>query len=696
MERPGGRTKEEANIHRTLQVSIAISVGATEAGKVAWSRWLNDGFGYWWVSSSGFSFFHNDGGHGQIIEAMLSLTLALVVLDLALEVGARMFGRRLTQWAHAGTWLLLSLLGAADLALNIGAGGARVSLPLVLFAITECGYVFRMVLPWLHFVLASLVLMILLVVLLLPVLVRLTRAAPECRVPWACKLAVGVYCGGALWRCRSASQGVGADLLSQLSSDALAMLTGTLLPEDSREVLASHGTTFSTATTFFPPILLFHWEAGADILLDRSNASATPYLRRLVQRPDVFSGSAIAGVPVTLKTAWEVLCGLPASSTADFREQGSGLRQECLPRALKRCCGYRSVLAKMDTELPDLPRRVFGFEETIVAEDEHGLLEKLRQLLASWGALNASSPAFVYFYGGDAHPPYYANRVDTSERGFAVEELMDVFLALNRRTDAVAKRLSEFWPPPRKASSHWQKENGLAFTFGDHGEQLSGADPPPHGNLVSPDVSRTMMAFEARSFASRVASPGLFRMADVYATIADLVGLELKGKLFVGTSLFGKLEAQSQSRRFGVASFSFYRPGDLAAAHFRASDGQICAAEFHRGSQGWKLFKADSLQDLFGSGKSLSSVEADPSSTCANESMAALSWALKQRQAMNTLLTESNVHAAWLLASVRAAVSRAAAMARWLLKRMLRPFLPPPATNCSSGKPARDGTRNEF
>ena len=260
----------------------------------------------------------------------------------------------------------------------------------------------------------------------------------------------------------------------------------------------------------------------------------------------------------------------------------------------------------MDTELPDLPRRVFGFEailtqtssacslelfcqittlnqthrvisffllldisasfeETIVAEDEHGLLEKLRQLLASWGALNASSPAFVYFYGGDAHPPYYPNRVDSSERGFAVEELMDVFLALNRRTDAVAKRLSEFWPPPRKASSRWQKENGLAFTFGDHGEQLSGADPPPHGNLVSPDVSRTMMAFEARSFSSRVVSPGLFRMADVYATIADLVGLELKGKLFVGTSLFGKLEAQSQSRRFGVASFSFYRPGPCSS-----------------------------------------------------------------------------------------------------------------------------------
>ncbi|CAE7306217.1 KDM1B [Symbiodinium sp. CCMP2456] len=1146
MERPCGRTKEEANIHRTLQVSIAISVGATEAGKVAWSRWLNvpqlnrQSLGApsgtqlpfrWPELAEGRSVplwdfevnaFYFRGSDAVVVVCQISL------LKSGLQSAVARVLMRI-RWAHAGIWLLLSLLGAADLALNIGAGGARVSLPLVLFAITECGYVFRMVLPWLHFVLASLALMILLVVLLLPVLMRLTRAAPECRVPWACKLALGVYCGGALWRCRSASQGVGADLLSQLSSDALAMLTGTLLPVDSREVLASHGTTFSTATTFFPPILLFHWEAGADILLDRSNASATPYLRRLVQRPDVFSGSAIAGVPVTLKTAWEArffvgcqhlplpifvskarltsamaslvsfdemnpkaVIASPRSLQAckqegvlpqelvfkpfeafqdrnlsprlqklrfDFFEakrrdllaaarrardsimsdehrekessnqqlalvaKESGLskgailalnsdtlkleRQKLLraqeterswlksalnselhqlkqlesanqtlsaeaedrldkireqsrkmkemndkraemeerkqmemearqklekqlakeefhkqqlelqnkqkedAKRLKEAYErqvrdaerkrqierekaekreqeardlqarkeemraqdqrridlmaqkqeafrellrdrkdardmkiYNSIQANQDLEhkrREDFERKqseemereerlmqalalkqeesakrsfqtmmrrkviqeeatrkaeerrgaildqqeeteyrlmehdakkeryldfkreldalraknkdinverqrrredaereaiaeavkkkdekidhmhaerhrmwelrraaqaeaykaraqvkdeilrqriaskfdskklevklesvmqsdLFSAKETIVAEDEHGLLEKLRQLLASWRALNASSPAFVYFYGGDAHPPYYANRVETSERGFAVEELMDVFLALNRRTDAVAKRLSEFWPPPRKASSRWQKENGLAFTFGDHGEQLSGADPPPHGNLVSPDVSRTMMAFEARSFASRVASPGLFRMADVYATIADLVGLELKGKLFVGTSLFGKLEAQSQSRRFGVASFSFYRPGDLAAAHFRASDGQICAAEFHRGSQG-RLF-ARSLRERkepfirgglvrfaaksrllatvrlrwsftapVGGGQEVHACQADPSSTCANESMAALSWALKQRQAMNTLLT---------------------------------------------------------
>ena len=37
--------------------------------------------------------------------------------------------------------MVLCMLGTADLALNVGAGGARVSLPLVLFAVTEFGYV---------------------------------------------------------------------------------------------------------------------------------------------------------------------------------------------------------------------------------------------------------------------------------------------------------------------------------------------------------------------------------------------------------------------------------------------------------------------------------------------------------------------------------------------------------------------------
>lgn len=181
-----------------------------------------------------------------------------------------------------------------------------------------------------------------------------------------------------------------------------------------------------------------------------------------------------------------------------------------------------------------------------------------------------------YFYGGDAHPPYYASKVDPSERGYANDsELLDVFLALNRRTDRVAEQLAEIWPPKRSLGP-WRREHGMAFYLGDHGEQLIGHDPPPHGNLVSPDVSRTLMAFEARAFVANFQSHSLVRMADIYATIAAAVGLTLNGSLFVGRSLLGgrssggshgsslslkQNEEQQEKGHSALFSFSFYRPG---------------------------------------------------------------------------------------------------------------------------------------
>ncbi|CAJ1432260.1 unnamed protein product [Effrenium voratum] len=279
-------------------------------------------------------------------------------------------------------------------------------------------------------------------------------------------------------------------------------------------------------------------------------------------------------------------------------------KRECLPRALRRCCNYRSVLAKTDQELPDLPRRVFGFEETIVAEDMDALLPKLHKLLLSWDAYNASVPVFVYFYGGDAHPPYYPHRVANWERGYTEDQLLDVFLALSRRTDTVLEQLKEIWPPPLRAEAGrgFGPEHGLAFLLGDHGEQLTGSDPPPHGNLVSSDVTRTMLALEARAFASQVRRPArrLVRPADVYATVAQLCSLRLQGDLFVGKSLLGEEGHEA------INSFSFYRPGDLAAVHFQSAD-LICSAEFRRPSSGWALHQVDASAVGFGHGKALAS-----------------------------------------------------------------------------------------
>lgn len=56
-------------------------------------------------------------------------------------VGILLFPRaRPPRRLHVSIVLLLGTLCTADLALAVGAGGARVSLPLVLFAVTECGY----------------------------------------------------------------------------------------------------------------------------------------------------------------------------------------------------------------------------------------------------------------------------------------------------------------------------------------------------------------------------------------------------------------------------------------------------------------------------------------------------------------------------------------------------------------------------
>ncbi|CAK9001398.1 Lysine-specific histone demethylase 1B, partial [Durusdinium trenchii] len=185
------------------------------------------------------------------------------------------------------------------------------------------------------------------------------------------------------------------------------------------------------------------------------------------------------------------------------------------------------------------------------------LLPKLHEHLKSWDAYNGT-PVFVYFYGGEAHPPYYASRVEPHERGWAPDPLMDVFLALHRRTDQVARELAEIWPPRPRVDGKWKKEHGLAFYLGDHGEQLTGHDPPPHGNLVSPDVSRTLLALEARAWKTKSHSGGLVRMADVYATVAQVVGMEMNGPLFLGRNL---LSAANSSQHAAISSFSFYRPG---------------------------------------------------------------------------------------------------------------------------------------
>ncbi|CAJ1432259.1 unnamed protein product [Effrenium voratum] len=63
---------------------------------------------------------------------------------------------------------------------------------------------------------------------------------------------------------------------------------------------------------------------------------------------------------------------------------------------------------------------------------------------------------------------------------------------------------------------------------------------------------------------------------------------------------------------------------------------------------------------------------------CEREALPWLRKALRQRQQIKELLTESNVHAAWLMASMKLAAAKAKSLTSWALRQLLRPFLPPP------------------
>jgi len=647
--------------HRVLHLLLACVLAASELAKVAYSRFQSRGYGYWWVNSSGFSV--GDQGCGGVIQnAGCALGVTVVLLEIILSAIQMSMpvpvGRPMAFACHLAICIFLCPMAAADLALYVGAGGARVSLPLVLFALSETKYAFSVARPWMWVLVGSVLCIVAFVAMVALVLAALVRQTPQVRTPRTIKM---LFFGLCSWRLVNEShkqEGVGADMLSQLGADSIAMWKGNFMSKPLDGKLSAHRVRLDhQKVQQYPPFLVFHWEAGGRDLLAQATApqevkTPVPFLRSLASSGQMSLNRGFVSMPMTLKSAWEVLCGMPPALTSDFREHGSALRRECLPRVLKECCGYRSILAKTDKELPDLPRRVFGFEEVIVAETNEELLMLIRKRLAELGALNGSVPVFLYFYAGDAHAPYTPDRVDVSELGYSNHTAEDVMFALHRRADRAAEALSEFWPPRPTEEGKWGPEHGLAIYFGDHGEVVRGVEPPPHGNLVSSQVSQVMLGVEGRSFFPRGKAPqqssGVRRIADVFNTVTDVLSLQVPGMLHWGKSL---LKAQGHAT---ASSFSFYRPTELAAVHFQdaSPSHEPHTIEFVRGPTGW-ISQAEGLL------------------TDNNSAREQLLEANRFRDKVNTLLTESNVHAAWLLARTVSTLKTAFRVARRAIAKLL-------------------------
>eukprot|EP00927_Polykrikos_kofoidii_P030187 TRINITY_DN26017_c0_g1_i1.p1 TRINITY_DN26017_c0_g1~~TRINITY_DN26017_c0_g1_i1.p1 ORF type:complete len:769 (-),score=107.00 TRINITY_DN26017_c0_g1_i1:236-2542(-) len=745
--------------HSALHSWILIAVVGSETTKVVWNSMCFDGTGYWWMRADGFSM--EGSGSGLLIEAGCVLTLFILLLDAVLMVLRVSVGTVAALCLHVLVAFALSVLALADAALVVGGGGARVSLPLVLFVIGEPAYVFSVVRPWLHLIavgfLVACFTAVACVLATVAVFARAAAALP-CQSLSQCAafqvmvarssflravlFAMSFQC---VWISRLDCEKSPGDLLSQLAIDAASISSGVVPASDQYADIAEHRAEISGESITKLPILLFHWEAAGAALLDHIAAAAgrghprhgaqncsrtaTPFLCGLLssRSEDVPLASAFVQVPMTLKTAWEVLCGIPPAMTSDFREQGSTLRRQCLPRLLKRCCGYWSILAKTDHELPELPRRVFGFDETIIHRDSGQLLVLLRKRLDELGALGPftegrqTPPVLVYYYSDEAHAPYTLDRMPPGSTKVATSA-QDVFFEMHSQTDEVARRLSEFWPPPMRRNNSVEEFSGggLSVYFGDHGENIYSDSPIPHGQGVSRDEAEIMLVSVDGTFgatpsfssytatARRQRSVGLRRPADIFATITERLGIRISGRLHVGKSLH-------RNGHRALSTFSFYRPSDRVSVHVvdehESAVSAVQSTSFHRSLSGWIVDADKHARYVHGSDHSVSGIvgcdstvgngrctdepcivadtkrcrRTESSDSCQDKGQLQrlcidaetfLTSALVARDDVNRLLTASNVYAAWCISRLELAARQAAVAARSLLAILTGALLP--------------------
>mmetsp|Transcript_39183 Transcript_39183/g.92226 ORF Transcript_39183/g.92226 Transcript_39183/m.92226 type:complete len:714 (+) Transcript_39183:34-2175(+) len=307
-----------------------------------------------------------------------------------------------------------------------------------------------------------------------------------------------------------------------------------------------------------PHLLMYHLEAARWEVLQ--NSSVMPFFGSVQEsEDDVLSMIApmLTMTPMTLKSVWEGLCGLPPAVSADFREhQNKEFRLNCLPRLL-RSLGYTTVCAKSDTSLPHIPKVVFGFDEVIAEMDPERLVDRVGEWLQS--NATAGKPVFIYFFYSGSHSPFNVERLDHDDQydlpvqGFHQDPTWNVYLNMMHRGDHCARHLVEVLE-----ANGLHANASVRMFFGDHGETLPGDSPvighrmSPHGSSVALEQVRTFILAQfpwqhlqqGNLMAHRGLSPGVRRFSDLHATMLQVLGLEAAGPLFFGESLLNPVPSE--------------------------------------------------------------------------------------------------------------------------------------------------------
>jgi hypothetical protein len=322
---------------------------------------------------------------------------------------------------------------------------------------------------------------------------------------------------------------IAGDLLTEVLTQALRPATKMEL-QDNR--LATSNAT--SRLQGLPHVVMTHVEAAR---LDIVNNRTTPFLSGLLNSGEGSLHTVFASISITLKSAWELLCGTMPSISGDVKEwQHAQFKAYCLPRVL-RGLGYRTLCAKTDLGLSLVPKDVFGFEDVIAEEDPKQLLKLVDEWLAKRAKDNEL--VFIYFYYIGSHAPYSADRLQrrdqypVSIQQFHKDPAWNTYANMIHRADRCIEHLRDML-----ALRGLCAQNTAWLVFGDHSEHIK-EDP----NLIRPfsislESARTFVVTQLPTWVGQAdTGKELRRFADLHATVLDVVGLIASGSSFPGISL---------------------------------------------------------------------------------------------------------------------------------------------------------------
>lgn len=297
------------------------------------------------------------------------------------------------------------------------------------------------------------------------------------------------------------------------------------------------------------------------IVLESTRADATtPYNRMLhttpfmdeLARRSLLADNAYAIIPHTHQALTALNCGIAPPLTLfgnRVLQIPNALPPICLPHLL-RARGYNTVFFKSTVKSFENSKQIIqnlgytdiftlddmdteGFEKTnYFGYEDEIMLEPSR----AWHAAHLGQPFLAAYLTSAPHHDYLAPRQRHGRVAFTSNDLVNRYLNSVRNQDFFLKSLFDQY---RRLGLY---DDTVFIVVGDHGQAFGEHGRYGHDNTIYDEGLRIpLLIHDPRRFASRARLEDPVSQLDILPTVADLLGYQLDGGPYGGSSLLRQL-----------------------------------------------------------------------------------------------------------------------------------------------------------